>query len=167
MPRRLPKRDPIAAYKREVTAARRLGVGAQCECGEARPEALIEGSNPIVCARCQRKKDGMTTDDEHHPAGAANNSMTIPVPVNDHRAELSVAQADWPKQTLENPDDSPLVVIAGCIRGYIDTTAYLGKNLLPHAEMFEALNAFLTQKYGPKWWVGTELEHFQRRKQPK
>src|SRR5713101_4763503 len=101
MSRRLPKRDPIAAYKREVTAARRIGVGAQCACGEARPEALLEGSNPIICAECDRKRKGMTTTDGHHVAGEANDPTKIPVPVNDHRAELSTAQADWPEQTLE------------------------------------------------------------------
>lgn len=104
----------------------------------------------------------MTTDDEHHPAGAANNPMTIPMPVNDHRAELSVAQSDWPKRTLENHNGSPLLAAAGCIRGYADTDFYLiEKLLLRRAEMLEALDAFLAQELGPEWWVGTELERFQ------
>ena len=107
----------------------------------------------------------MTTDDEHHPAGAANNPMTMPVPVNDHRAELSVAQADWPKQTLENPEGSPLLARAACIRGYSDTNVYLmEKLLLPHADFCELLDAFLTEKFGPEWWLNTELERFKPRR---
>ena len=165
---RLPKRDPIAAYKREVTAARRIGVGAQCACGEARSEALLAGSNPIICAECDRKRNGMRTIDGHHVAGEANDPTTIPVPVNDHRAELSGAQADWPKPTLENPDGSPLLAGAGCIRGYVDTTLYLAERiLLPKAEMLEILDEHLVNKVGPEWWKDTRLERFQGKKQPK
>ena len=168
MLRRSPKRDPIAAYKREVTAARRMGVGAQCECGEARPEALLAGSNPIICGECDRKRNGMTTADGHHVAGEANDPTTILVPVNDHRAELSGAQADWPKPTLENPDGSPLLAGAGCIRGYVDTTLYLAERiLLPKAEMLEILDEHLVNKVGPEWWKDTRLERFQGKKQPK
>ena len=94
---KLPKRDPEAAHAREVTAARRVGPNAKCACGETRPEALIAGSKPIICAECQRKKEGKTTKDDHHVAGEANSPVTIPMPVNDHRAELNVAQYDWPK----------------------------------------------------------------------
>ncbi len=167
MSRRLPKRDPIAAYKREVTAARRIGVGAQCGCGEARPEALLAGSNPIICAECDRKRKGMTTTDDHHVGAEANDPTKIPAPVNDHRAELSGAQADWPKRTLENPDGSPLLAGAGCIRGYVDTTLYLAERiLLPRAEMLEILDEYLVNELGPKWWKETKLEQFQGKNKP-
>jgi hypothetical protein len=83
------------------------------------------------------------------------------VPVNDHRADLSVAQGDWPKQTLENPEGSPLLASAGKVRGFTDTNAYLmEKLLLPDAEMLEALDRYLTKRIGPRWWVGTDLEKF-------
>src|SRR5215467_9967630 len=101
MKRKLPQTDPIAAYQRKTAAARRIGQNAQCICGEKRPEALITGSVPIICAACKRKQEGKATMDDHHAFGEANDSATtIPVPVNDHRAELSVAQQDWPKRTL-------------------------------------------------------------------
>ena len=162
VPKRLPKRDPIAAYKRKVTAARRIGQGNKCDCGEARPEALIAGSDPVICASCDRKANSMRTIDDHHVGGAANDSTTTPVPVNDHRAELSVAQEDWPRQTLENPDGSPLLAGAACMRGYVDTTLYFQQELLlRRAEMLEVLDPILKQKLGPRWWVGTELEQFQ------
>jgi len=160
MPRKLRQRDPIAMYQRRVTAARCVGQ-KQCACGEARPEALIPSSNPTICATCKRKRNGHSVMDKHHPAAKANNLTTIPVPVNDHRAELSVAQYDWPSETLENPDRSPLLARAACIRGYADTNVYLMETLLlSHAEFCELLEEFLIQKFGPRWWENTELERF-------
>ena len=161
MTMKLPENDPIAAFQRKATAARRVGAGAQCACGEARPEALITGSDPIICAACQRAQQGKTTMDEHHFAGKTNSPVTVPAPVNDHQAELTPAQLDWPKETRENPDGSPLLAAAGCVRGFVDWVVYLmKKGLLWVAEMLETLNAFLVDKFGPKWWVGTPLARF-------
>jgi len=158
---RQPQRDPIAAYQRKVKAARRIGAGKKCACGEARPEALIAGSDPMICAACQRKKRGQPTMDNHHVAAKANSPDTMPVPVNDHRAELSVAQADWPKETLQNSERCPLLRGAACVRGVIDYLRYLiDRFLLWIPEMLENLSAFLKKGLGPKWWVGTPLEQF-------
>ena len=130
-------------------------------CGEARPEALIPGTKPTICAECQRKKNGTTTTDDHHFAGKANSPVTIPIPVNDHRAGLSIAQYDWPKETRENPDGSPLLAAAGCVRGFVDIVIYLIKQgVLWVAELLEKLNAFLVGKIGPKWWIGSPLEQY-------
>lgn len=157
----LPKRDPFSAYQREDTAARRIGPRKQCECGEARPEALVTGSNPVICAKCQREKRGQTTMDEHHPAGKANNPTTILVPVNDHRAILSPAQYDWPKETRENPDGSPLLAAAGCVRGFADTIIYLVQKLLLWIpEMLEKVDKFLVDTLGRKYWLNTEFGRF-------
>lgn len=161
MRRRLPIRDPIAAYQREAVAERRVGEDTQCICGESRAEALISGSDPVICAACDRKKRGKSTRDDHHVAGKSNSSVTIPVPVNDHRAELSPAQYDWPTETLENPNRNPVLAAAASTRGFADTNAYLTQNLLyPNAEFFEALNLFLEEKLGPKWWIGTRMEKY-------
>lgn len=160
MSNELPQQDPSGAYGRKVRAKRRVG-NKQCACGENRPQALIPGSNPTICAACDRKRKGKTTMDKHHPAGRANSPMTVPIPVNDHRACLSVAQADWPSQTLENPDRCPLLAAAAGVRGCIDTIIYLVKNgLLWIANMLEKLSAFLRTKLGPKWWINTELQQF-------
>src|SRR5438132_805039 len=106
----IPQRDPSGAYRRKVLAARRIGKNKKCAtCGEMRPEALIRKSNPTICAKCQREKEDHKTTDDHHFAGEANHPATIPLPVNDHRAELSTAQYDWPKKTRENPDGCPLL----------------------------------------------------------
>jgi hypothetical protein len=64
---------------------------------------------------------GHSTDDNHHPAGAANSPATIPIPVNDHRAVLSNAQYSWPTKTLQNRSGDPHLQMAASIRGYIDT----------------------------------------------
>lgn len=152
MSAKLPPRDPETAYVRRTIAKRRIG-RQQCRCGEHRPEALIVGSKPMTCAACHRKQRGLPGEDEHHPAGIANHSLTVPVPVNDHRAELGVAQQDWPRQTRENPNGSPLLKAAGCVRGLIDTLYHLIRRLLGWVpEMLEQLDALLTNEFSVRWW---------------
>jgi len=158
---KLPPRDPIRTYQRKAAASRRVGSDRKCSCGETRPEALIAGSRPTICAACQRKKRGQSTVDAHHVAGKSNSTVTISVPANDHRAILTPAQYDWPKKTRENPDRSPLLAAAASTRGYVDTTDYLRQRLLlRNAEMLEILDTILTKRLGLKWWIGTELEQF-------
>ena len=114
-----------------------------------------------MCLECVRRKRGKSTQDNHHPAGKANNPTTTPILANDHRAELNVAQYDWPKETRENPEGSPLLAAAACIRGFVDTIFYLiDKLLLWIPQMLEVLDRFLAEKLGPKWWCGTPLEQF-------
>lgn len=99
--------------------------------------------------------------DNHHVFAKANSPVTAPTPVNDHRAELNVAQYDWPKKTRENPDGSPLLAAAGAIRGFIDYIHYLiEKGLAWVARMLEAADAFLAEKLGAQWWRNTDLEQF-------
>ena len=125
MPDKLPEQDALASWARDSVAKRRAGQNAQCECGETRIRALNTKRKPIRCFRCIRKSKGQTTNDRHHIAGKSNSPVTAPVPVNDHRAELSPAQYDWPRRTLENPDRSPLLAAAACIRGFRDYVVYL------------------------------------------
>jgi hypothetical protein len=157
-----PLRDPEGAAKRAAIAQRRVGEGARCACGETRPLALIPRSNPMICAKCQRRKKGQSVMDKHHPSGEANRrKITISIPVNDHRAELNEAQNEWPKRILENPDASPLLAAAGAILGIIDTVKYLIETGLRWvAEMLVKLHEWATGKFGPKYWVGTPLEPF-------
>ena len=162
-------RDPIAAFERDARASRRAGVGSCCNhCGENRPLALIPGTNPRICANCQREQLGRLPFDEHHPAGEANDSTTIPTPVNDHRARLSPQQYEWPPKTWVNPDGSPVRAGAARVRGYCETNDYLVCALLiPNAEMLETLDEHLEKRLGPKWWVGTEMERFVPKRKPK
>jgi hypothetical protein len=153
--------DPIGAAKRKSAAARRVGIGSACGCGENRPLALITGSDPIICEECRLRSQGRRVFHNHHAAGRANHPLTILVPANDHRAILSEAQYGWPKATLQNPDGSPLLSIAGCIRGFYDTIVYLLKNLLLWIpEFLEKLDVFLAEHFGPKWWSTKEYVEF-------
>src|SRR5262245_33941065 len=142
--RRIPKRDPEGAYVRKTTAKRRVG-RRRCLCGESRPEALIQET--VWCAVCQRKQQERAITDQHHYAGAANDATTILVSASDHRADLTTAQLDWPKETRENPDGSPALAGAARVRGFIDTVIYLiRKGLLWVAETLERLDAALVKR---------------------
>ncbi len=115
----------------------------------------------MICAHCDRKVKGKATLDNHHVAGKANSPVTIPVPVNDHLARLNVDQYEWPKETLENPNGSPLRAAAARIRGFIDVVYYLiEKLLLGIPEALEELDDFLVKIRGPEWWKGTPLEKY-------
>ena len=104
--------------------------------------------------------------DNHHIAGNANSDLTISIRANDHRAHLSEDQKDWPAETLENPDGSPLLMASASIRGFIDVDLYLIEQLLSWiAEMLETLNAYLIVQLGPKWWIQTEINRFASRKE--
>jgi hypothetical protein len=131
------QRDPIRSHARKTLAARRVGENARCSCGESRPHALIANRTPAICASCERREQGKSAIDRHHPAGRANSGITIPVPVNDHRAVLSVAQYDWPSQTLENPTGNQLLKAAARFRGFIDSHDYLMGLLRPLPELLE------------------------------
>jgi hypothetical protein len=155
------QRNPEAAYTRDAIAKRRNGVGAKCKCGEIRAQALIREKNRVICHACKRKEKAITPQDNHHFAMKANSPVTVSIPVNDHRAELNVAQHDWPKQTRENPTGSPLIAAAACIRGFIDTILYLIKTGLHWiADMLETADACLAKKLGAEWWKNTELQKF-------
>jgi len=159
MAKKISERDPIRSNARKTTAARRIGEGQACACGESRPQAL---EKIVMCTACIRISRGMNTADKHHVAGKANSPVTIPIFVNDHRADLSEAQHDWPQETLENPDGSPLRAASACIRGFIDTNLYLIEKLLRWiADMLDILDTFLVTTLGPKWWEKTELNQFQ------
>jgi hypothetical protein len=162
MSRKIPPRDPWSAYRREVVAERRIGKGRKCICGESRPEALIPGTNPVSCAKCDRIRRRRTTNDDHHPFGRANNPLTLSLPVNDHRADLSAAQNDWPRKTLANEHGSPLLASAAAIRGYGDLMLYLAReHLLPAAEILELLDTKLERKHGKNYGKKLKLTTFE------
>lgn len=160
MPIEIVNGDPVRAHGRRLKAERRFQPNARCACGESRPEALIPGTEPVMCAECQRALQGKSVIDLHHPFGEANCPVTIPIPANDHRSELNTAQYLWAKKTLENPQGSPLRALAAMIRGLADSVACMLKPLLRGAEMLECLDSFLAEKLGPLWWRGTTLEEF-------
>ena len=159
--KKLPQRDPIAAYVHESQSERKFEPGSKCDCGEFRPDALIPGTKPVICAACNRRKLGHAVMDNHHVAAEANHPGTLPIYVNDHRSELNVAQYDWPKETRENPHRSPLLAAAGCIRGLCDTILYLIETFLHWIAVFlEQLDSYLTDELGNEWWANTEINKY-------
>lgn len=162
MAKKLSPSNPRAAHRRQLIAVRRIGEGAKCKCGEARTRALIPSSDPVICAACDRKDRDKREADNHHIVGRANNEITIKIPVNDHRADLSTSQQDWPKKTLQNPDRSPLLSGAAHIRGFADIIVYLVEKLLLWiAGLLELLDTALEQRLGSKWWKRTNLRSFE------
>jgi hypothetical protein len=161
MPKSAHQNDPIGSAARRSKASRRVGINAVCACGENRPFALIVGSQPMICEECRRIKKGHSVYDKHHVAGSANHCLTVPVPADDHRTILSESQYEWPKATRENSNASPLIAIAGCIRGVYDTIVYLlDKLLLWGAEFLERLDTFLASRLGPRWWCSADFIAF-------
>lgn len=105
--------------------------------------------------------------DNHHIAGKANSPITTSLPANDHQARLSVAQQDWPKETLENPDGCPLLRAAACLRGFVDTVVYYFEEfVLWIAEMLELLSAHLREAWGRRWWLKTDFKRFAPKGEP-
>jgi len=81
---------------------------------------------------------------------------------------LSPKQYEWPLETWKNSSGSPLLAGAACIRGYCETNDYLvAELLLPKVEMLEVLDPFLKKKFGPEWWVDSEMERFAPQRKPK
>jgi hypothetical protein len=162
MKRPIPSHDPRAAHCRKVLAARRIGKNAKCACGEDRPEALRREKGLIICARCVRNSLGHKQFDGHHLFGSANSDVRMLIPVNDHCADLNVAQYAWPPKTLQNPDGSPLLARAAFIRGFADINSYLVREfLLSSAEMLELHDTELENKWGKKWWKHTKVKKFE------
>lgn len=158
MPRNLSSGDPIGKELRRSRAQRRVGPDSKCDCGESRPAALITGADPMICAKCKRKQKGQSVLDRHHVAGKSNHELTIPVPVNSHRAILNDDMQAWPKETLENPDRAPILAAAACIRGFRDTVILLIDELLVWiADLLEHLHVILTEKFGDKYWTTWSL----------
>jgi hypothetical protein len=152
------QRDPIKEYVRNAKARRRVGSG-MCSCGEDRQFALISGRTPPTCYACDRIARGREHFEGHHVFGRRNGGPVIAVPINDHRAELSVAQYRWPRRTLENPCGSPLLAAAGMRRGTREMIAYLrGQDVSD--QIMEQLDAWLRAKMGPEWWIGSPLEKY-------
>ncbi len=143
------------ADRRREQAYERLGTRTpKCQsCPETDPIVLTGKHPQSICYRCMAIRDGKKTTENHHIGGQHNDSFTVPIPANDHR-RLNDTQNDWPERTLKNSDGSPLVGIAGLLRGWIDVLLLIIKQVLvklPAA--LEDLNSCLTQSIGPAWWV--------------
>jgi len=153
--------DPIKSGARRAKAQRQVGRDAVCtQCGEKRSNMLVRRSRPRLCLRCYAVKHRKKDTDGHHLGAEANSPITVEVPIKDHRI-VTEAQYEWPPGTQQNPDGSPLIALAGCLRGIADfigelITAFINRL----AETAEDIDAWLRQQHG-LWWKGGPYDGWQ------
>jgi hypothetical protein len=100
-------------------------------------------------ALCRR---GRPWVEGHHALGRHNDPQTVDAPANDHRV-LSDLQLAWPRETLRNPDGSPLLRAAAAIRGWLDVLWLVMTRCVGWVPAFlEQLDAWLRERIGPRWW---------------
>jgi len=121
-------------------------------CPETDPFALTGAHPKILCREHAADALDKSWTEEHHPDGQHNNPFTVRVPANDHGA-LSEDQALWPRETLRNPEGSPLLRAAAALRGWLTILRVLIDRTvgwIPAA--LETLDQLLTGRLGPGWW---------------
>jgi hypothetical protein len=75
------------------------------------------------------------------------------VPANDHSTLTHKHQANWPRDTLRNPDGSPLLRAAAATRGWLDALRLIVERTVGWVPSFlERLDAWLRSKLGDRWW---------------
>lgn len=123
-------------------------------CEEDDPFALTGAEPNILCREHLADSQGRSWTEQHHVPGQHNDPSTLPAPANDHGA-LSEYQALWPRETLRNPDGSPLLRAAAAIRGWLDVLwviIHRTVGWIPAA--LESLNQLLCDRLGDRWWEG-------------
>ncbi len=156
-----------AAFAREHRKRDRLEEDACQLCGEDDLRCLrqvvlqvpTEGTiTTTLCAGCHVQLQGKRPTERHHPAGRANDPVTVAIPANDH-AILTDRQHDWPVDTWRNPDGSPLLKAAACLRGWLDVLRELLERTVGWIPAFlERLDEVLRQHVGPRWWEMLAME---------
>lgn len=122
-------------------------------CGESDPIALTGVAPNIRCYEHDRLRRGRSPVERQHPAGRHNLEVTVPIGGNDHRV-IDDLKYDWPPGTLRNPDGSPLLRAAACLRGWLDTLQIIVSRTVGWIPAFlEALDAWLTITLGGFWWT--------------
>ncbi len=151
--------DDDARDARREAAIRRLDTRQpRCPCGEREPLALTGRHPHIRCYECQALAAGRPWVEQQHPQGQANGPNTVPIPGNDHRV-IDDRKRDWPRDTLRNPDGSPLLRAAACLRGWLDTLRHVVDETVGWIPAFlELIDRWLVQLLGARWWDRMPLE---------
>lgn len=139
---------------RREARLRQLGTrGPRCiTCAESDPFALTLTPDGLRCYECQALAAGRSWIERQHPAGRRNHQATVPIPGNDHRV-IDDHKHDWPRDTLRNPDGSPLLRAAACLRGWLDTLRVIIDRTVGWIPPFlEQLDRWLAERLGPGWW---------------
>jgi hypothetical protein len=134
------------------STSRPLGrTGQAATTGSSRPVGeLVEVAARFLAVA--RRIDRWT--EVQHWFGQHNDPLTSPIPANEHRV-LSELQARWPKDTLRNPDGSPLLRAAAALRSWLDVMRLLIERVVAWIPPFlEQLDSWLRDRLGPRWWDG-------------
>ena len=146
--------DPLADLREDRYRA--LGTYApRCSfpgCGENDPLALTGAHADMACHEHLADELHNSWTQDHHFSGHANSPQKGPLPANDHAVENAM-QSLWPRETLRNPEGSPLLRAAAAIRGWLDILRLMIERTvqwIPAA--LESLDALLSDRHGPRWW---------------
>jgi hypothetical protein len=122
-------------------------------CPEADPLALTGTHPEILCYEHDALRNGRPWLEAHHVAGKANDPTTTDLPGNDHRPISERQNELWPRETLRNPNGSPLLCAAAAIRGWLDVLWVILERTIAWVPGFlEQLDAWLSEEIGPCWW---------------
>jgi hypothetical protein len=136
---------------------RALGhMNPQCSepgCTETDPLALAGAHPEILCYEHDALRKGRSWLEGHHLAGQANDPITAEMPGNDHRAISERQNELWSRETLRNPDGSPLLMSSAAIRGWLDVLwVVLERTITWIPGFLERLDEWLCEEIGPRWW---------------
>lgn len=121
------------------------------QCGEEREAALIRQSSDIICCQCFAIKRRLRGVEEHHVAGRRNDPFTVALPANDHCCATD-RQNGWPRSTLRNLNNSPLLKNAAWARGLRDLFLIWAEYLSQRALFFEQVNLLFEKRFGSDVW---------------
>ena len=113
---------------------------------------MLSGVHPeIYCSEHDAIRNGRPWLEAHHPPGQHNDRRTVRLPANYHSV-LSELQYRWPRETLRNPDGSPLLRAAALTRGLLDALYLVMLHGLWVPVLLEQLDEFLRERVGERWW---------------
>lgn len=123
-------------------------------CAEKDPFALTGVDPYLLCAEHRADTEGRSWTQGHHVSGEANDPEDVRViPANDHLVVTLKHQSEWPRETIRNPDHSPLLQMAAAIRGWLDVLRLILERTVGWIpELLESMDAWLRERIAPRWW---------------
>ncbi len=124
------------------------------DCAETDPFALTGVDGDILCAEHAADAEERSWTHGHHVPGRANDPEDVmDIPANDHAVVTWKYQPYWPRETLRNPEGSPLLRAAASVRGWLDLLRLVIERTVGWVPaVLEHLDAWLREEAGPRWW---------------
>ena len=117
-------RSGIRSAARAAIRRRRFAPDAACiVCETTDRIAMVQTSEPPICCDCEASRSGRLAIEEHHPLGAANDPLAVPLRLSVHRF-FSDRQYDWPPSVLDNPKCTESARAQALRCALTDLTAY-------------------------------------------